>query len=225
MTIYAETHTPLVTAMGMFSPDNVISVAQGREFWGQDDYPVEPLLIPYTLKQLERCQQQNEDKTARWYLHPLFRLTISQTEEYLNNTTAYKDRLVGVDNWRNSQGDAWVHQYPPAEFCLTDLTCRFESRSWEDQGLQIKSLGPDYARAHDWDVLQLLLTLWGVHGKAALLTITHWGVIECYNREKLVIKPKEPNRIELASAPVTVPTYEKLTTLVSLMPTTSVHYP
>lgn len=188
-------------AADILGPTAVLTQEQSRSFWESADDSIRVIeSIPFFRETLLACAIENT-ADAQWRLvYPLglapllilckvgmtTRLITPQIGSIdgpdvaiVNDPRAPSPSLCkgGVDFIMKHRNTPWSHSPRPAGWRLIDFQPRHCRRAWSEQAalLAAGSARP-LERAHERDVIEAVLALWGVHGVEHLPESSHWGL-------------------------------------------------
>ena len=157
-------------AVGILGQSNVLTRAQAN---GEVEFP-----IRYSEDTFRTCASENEEQGCDWRL------------VYLRgNSLAEEEKRVGIDPkrqpcffdnswWLGGLIGRWFREVPrrfEPGYYLIDFNGRFGRTSWPRQEQAIRTLGPQFQRAHEAMVTEAALRIFEATGARLLFWSYHWG--------------------------------------------------
>lgn len=211
--------TGVKDALSILGEKNVVSCTQAADVWKQDCAPSDLTVVYYSPERLAKCADENESKSAEWYLLFISQITTADIWKLRAEIHGARPHLGPLELFREFQGDPWLDILPSSGYQLIDMKSRFESDDWDDQEQRIHALGEGFQRAEDAPVIQGLILLAEVLRKDRYLATKHWGPTRPYAHKRLAMMPEVNERIHFEYTDDFLE-FDKLPVLVSLRPGT-----
>lgn len=197
-------------AVDILSQDAVLTVDQSRCFWESDDDAIRVIeSIPFSRETLFACAVENR-ADAQWRLvylmglAPLLMLCkVGMTTRLITpqigsidgpDVAIVNDRREpalckgGADFIMKQRSEKWSYSSRPRGWRLIDFQPRHCRRTWSEQGALL-AVGSTRTlqRAHERDVIEAVLALWGVTGVEHLPESAHWGLARAKSEPPITV--------------------------------------
>lgn len=194
----ASTYVTECEATDILGSSAILTQEQSRLFWESGDDAIRVIeSIPFSRETLLACAVENK-ANAQWRLvyllglAPLLMLCkVGMTTRLITphigsidgpDVAIVNDPRVpslckgGVDFIMKHRNMTWSHAPRPVGWRLINFQPRHRARTWREQSALLTA-GSNrlLERAHDRDVIEATLALWGVTGVEHLPEFAHWG--------------------------------------------------
>jgi len=165
----------LAGALTLLGQTNVVTPEQNVATFNRPLSKDEAVLCP-SIEQIQECAEQNKAGTHKWIL--AYASALSFRDQHLilgTDKTRQPNYYPGVDWFLKPGEKKWADAKPEAGLYLLDMTPRWNKTNWQQQGVNIATLGDDYERADERVFAQAVVAHQKATGNRLFGNVYHWG--------------------------------------------------